>query len=499
MTRPSKRLGSNCQGCEIQNITLDEEAYTALNNLPPVGTGANAQLGFAVVNASIVANAPACALQNGRRHGALEAVQDPVHIYSLRRATQYTTFATSRILSSPLGKIDDSNSPVPATTCTVFDCARMVVTTTVYVATVLIVSLAIGCVVLLAGVVFLLLKRQKDKPGGPTTQLATTSDEPSSHYSVAYQDILESHYGILNLADIALYRLPAADVKPLKLLASGATADVFLGDYNGAPVAIKQLLSGHATTLNVSRLVDEIQLLASFESPYIVSLVGVTWDRPIDLKCVLEYMDGGDLRDKLARTNHTSYPWHEKLHCILSVVEGLVYLHSLDIIHRDVKSRNVLLDEAKGAKLTDFGVSKEDTQATMTVGVGTYRWMAPEILQFNHYSVAADIYSFGMLLSELDSHALPYANVLNEKSGKPLVDTAIMGMVMTGSLRPTFSYTTPLWIQDIAQQCLVATPDDRPSAMEDLVHRTTIPQRRPYSVTLSTPLQSSHLLVFIMQ
>ncbi|EQC34650.1 TKL protein kinase [Saprolegnia diclina VS20] len=336
----------------------------------------------------------------------------------------------------------------------------MGVTTTVYVATALIASLAIGCALLLAGVVFLLLKRRNDKPDdGPTTQLA-------SHDSVAYHDILESHYGSLNLAEIALYRLPSADITPLGLLASGAMADVFLGDYNGAPVAIKQLLSGQATTRHVSRLVDEIQLLALFDSSYIVALVGVTWDRPLDLKCVLEYMDGGDLRDKLARTNHTSYPWYEKLHCVLSVVEGLVYLHLLDIIHRDLKSRNVLLDDVKGAKLTDFDVSRHDTQATMTVGVGTYRWMAPEILQFDHYSVAADIYSFGMLLSELDSHAIPYAGVISETSGKPLVETAIMGMVMTGSLRPTFTYTTPLWIQNLASQCLAASPEDRPSAMK---------------------------------
>ncbi|KAF0701951.1 hypothetical protein AaE_016223 [Aphanomyces astaci] len=110
-----------------------------------------------------------------------------------------------------------------------------------------------------------------------------------------------------------------------------------------------------------------------------------------------------------ARTS-VDFTWNEKIHVIAAIVDALAYLHSMPVIHRDLKSRNVLLDSVKSAKLTDFGVSKEDTQETMTVGVGTYRWMAPEILQVNHYSVAADMFSFGMILSELDTHNIPYAD-----------------------------------------------------------------------------------------
>ncbi|OQS07838.1 peroxisomal hydratase-dehydrogenase-epimerase, partial [Thraustotheca clavata] len=206
--------------------------------------------------------------------------------------------------------------------------------------------------------------------------------------------------------------------------------------------------------------------MGSFDSPYIVHLVGALWTTPSTLKCVLEFMGMGDLRDYLSKHSHAEYPWHEKIKSINSVVQALVYLHSMQIIHRILKSRNVLLDSIKGTKLTDFGVSREDIQETMTVDVGTYRWVAPEILQLNHYTVAADIFSFGMLLSEFDAHDITYANVINEKNGKPLVDTAIVGMVIAGTIKPKFSNGMPAWLHDVAVRCIESDPNDCPTAYE---------------------------------
>ncbi|ETV92050.1 TKL protein kinase [Aphanomyces invadans] len=277
----------------------------------------------------------------------------------------------------------------------------------------------------------------------------------------------------IDMSELTLYRLDQQDVIPQSKLASGAFADVLYGTYKGIPVAVKKLLSSRVGVNEVQGLIDEIKLLASFTSPYIIKLIGCCWDQPSDLECVLEYMNAGDLRDNLITRDSVEFPWNEKLKVIAAVVDGLAYLHSFPVIHRDLKSRNVLMDTVKPAKLTDFGVSKEDTQETMTVGVGTYRWMAPEILQFNHYSVAADIFSFGMVLSELDSHKIPYADVTNPKNGKPLVDTAIMGMVITGTIKPTFSDDMPEWIRDMAEQCISFNPEDRPTAMvlSHIVHK----------------------------
>ncbi|EQC38357.1 TKL protein kinase [Saprolegnia diclina VS20] len=208
------------------------------------------------------------------------------------------------------------------------------------------------------------------------------------------------------------------------------------------------------------------------QSPYIVQLLGASWRIPSDLQMVLEWMDRGDLRSVLYKTAPStpneasaSFSWDEKIECMLSIVEGLVYLHSMNILHRDLKSRNILLDSTKGTKLTDFGTSREMSTETMTIGVGTFRWMAPEVLHDCYYSTAADVYSFGVVLSELSTHEIPYYDLCNEK-GQRLGDTAIMSRVMSGSTAPTFGTSTPSWVLDLGKACIATSPESRPTAIQ---------------------------------
>ncbi|RLO00268.1 hypothetical protein DYB28_010163 [Aphanomyces astaci] len=179
-----------------------------------------------------------------------------------------------------------------------------------------------------------------------------------------------------------------------------------------------------------------------------------------------EFMNGGDLRQVLELTP-PSFQWVHKLRCALSVAEGLVYLHLMDpkVIHRDLKSRNVLLDADFNAKITDFGIARETDDATMTAGIGTFRWMAPEVLLDGHYTEKADIFSFGVILSELSTNIVPYSDLRNDK-GNVYMDTAIMAKVMTGELIPTFASDCPRWYLDVATACLALDPLERPTAMK---------------------------------
>ncbi|KAG2915126.1 hypothetical protein PC114_g7928 [Phytophthora cactorum] len=221
-------------------------------------------------------------------------------------------------------------------------------------------------------------------------------------------------------------QIPSDELNYTRKIAKGAFGEVWLALYGKDLVAVKKLITVEGTS--VQDFVSELNLLASLSHRCILSLIGACWDDELtDIQIVMEYMDSGDL---------------------LSVL--LYYLHSLQpaLIHRDIKSRNILVDSQKGAKLSDFGESRERTVArTMTAGVGTARWVAPEIILGEDYSELADIYSLGVLLTEMDTHQIPYQTLGLEES-------MIVQQVAVGKLRPKVSDTCPEIIRRLTHECL---------------------------------------------
>ncbi|KAG9401151.1 hypothetical protein AC1031_009906 [Aphanomyces cochlioides] len=327
--------------------------------------------------------------------------------------------------------------------------------------------------------------RSKPPPAQPKRQsstIATTetanSSSRQSHGSNTKSREESSHRGsiqseALDLCGLDVHRIPSTDIKLVRSLAQGAYGEVWLADYFGRLVAAKRLLSGKNSIDEVQKFIWEIKLVSKIECPFVVEFVGVAWTRPVDIMLLTEFMERGDLRGVLQQNAiEQTFTWQHKVLCALHIAEALVYLHTMDpkIIHRDLKSRNVLLNSAFEAKVTDFGIAREtDDIQTMTAGIGTYRWMAPEVLQDGHYTDTADIFSFGVIMAELDLEILPYSDLRNDR-GKPYTDAAIMGLVIAGQLKPSFSPECPRWFHDLGLQCLQVDPSARPSAMQVAYH-----------------------------
>ncbi|RLN72080.1 hypothetical protein BBJ28_00022391 [Nothophytophthora sp. Chile5] len=280
---------------------------------------------------------------------------------------------------------------------------------------------------------------------------------------------------------IVAARIPRDKVIIQHLLSRGAFGEVYKGTYNGQDVAIKMLLPDTKRSIpHVNAFLAEVKLMAVMDHPRIAKYVGVAWDSLTDLCSVTEFMAGGDLKTLLVTFEEQNHPVgfdHDKVKIALHVAHALTYLHSLDppVIHRDLKSKNILLSPELDAKLTDFGVSREWIDRTMTAGVGTSLWMAPEVMLGESYGEKADVFSFGVVLSELSTHKSPYSHVkLRAGSTHQMPRTVILQSVAAGELRVEFAEAGPKSMVELGLACVSVDPTLRPTAAEALYKLHTI-------------------------
>ena len=144
--------------------------------------------------------------------------------------------------------------------------------------------------------------------------------------------------------------------------------------------------------------------------PNIVLFLGACTKAP-NLCIVLEYCSRGSLWS-LLHDAQIKMSWEYRKKFALVIAKGVYYLHTNQrpILHRDLKSLNVLLDHALNCKLADFGWTRV-IDKEMTSKIGTYQWMAPEVIRGYKYSEKADVFSFGIILWELATRKPPYYGI----------------------------------------------------------------------------------------
>ncbi|KAI4376385.1 hypothetical protein MLD38_014154 [Melastoma candidum] len=243
--------------------------------------------------------------------------------------------------------------------------------------------------------------------------------------------------------------------------AQGAFGKLYRGTYNGEEVAIK-ILERPENDLERAQLMEqqfqqEVMMLSRLKHPNIVRFIGACY-KPIVWCIVTEYAKGGSVRQFLMRRQNRSVPLKLAVKQALDVARGMAYVHGQGNIHRDLKSDNLLIFSDKTIKIADFGVARIEVQTEgMTPETGTYRWMAPEMIQHRPYTQKVDVYSFGIVLWELITGMLPFQNMTAVQAAFAVVNKGVRPIIPNDCL-PT--------LRDIMTQCWDGNPDVRPSFSE---------------------------------
>ncbi|KAG5547591.1 hypothetical protein RHGRI_013330 [Rhododendron griersonianum] len=188
----------------------------------------------------------------------------------------------------------------------------------------------------------------------------------------------------------------------------------------------------------------------------VVQFIGACTQSP-SLCIVTEFMSGGSVYDYLHKRKGT-FKLPSLLRVAIDISKGMDYLHQNNIIHRDLKAANLLMDEHDVVKVADFGVARVKAQSgVMTAETGTYRWMAPEVIEHKSYDHKADIFSFGIVMWELLTGKIPYEYLT------PL--QAAVGVVQQG-LRPTIPKNAHPKLAELLRKCWQQDPTSRPDFSE---------------------------------
>lgn len=304
-------------------------------------------------------------------------------------------------------------------------------------------------------------------------------------------DVSETGRGNGTAADVAVLEqvfaetggvtvVPRARVRMVDVAGSGASATVYRASWDGATVALKVYAAGvgDLTRRQLQYVAREVRGVAALSHPSVAALLGVTWTAEGQLGLLREYAELGTLRDVLAAM-HRDMQWSLRLRMALDVARGMAYLHGANVLHRALRSTNVLVTKVLRCKIADIGIAglsapvAATTSAAQTGATGdaantestssTIAYIAPEVLRTRHDSPAADVYSFGALVAELAAGRAPLSECA-------LPAAEMRAAIVAGRLCIRPSPAWPPAVADIVRECTCPQPSERPNFLA-LEHR----------------------------
>ncbi|KAM9335385.1 mitogen-activated protein kinase kinase kinase 11 [Symphorus nematophorus] len=297
----------------------------------------------------------------------------------------------------------------------------------------------------------------------------------------------------LNPAVVGEFEPEAVDFRELSLeevIGVGGFGKVYRGTWKGALVAVKAARQDPDEDISVTaqNVRQEARLFAMLTHPNIIALKGVCLQEP-NLCLIMEYASGGPLSRALAGRR---IPPHVLVNWAVQIARGMLYLHSeaiVPVIHRDLKSNNILLAqpienecmEGLTLKITDFGLAREWHKTTKMSTAGTYAWMAPEVIKSSTFSKGSDVWSYGVLLWELLTGEAPY---------KGIDGLAVAYGVAVNKLTLPIPSTCPEPFAQLMAECWDQDPHRRPNFSSILTQLTALERQ----VKEDMPQDSFHSL-----
>ncbi|CAN6478648.1 unnamed protein product [Victoria cruziana] len=261
------------------------------------------------------------------------------------------------------------------------------------------------------------------------------------------------------LADATVFEILWEEVDLGERIGLGCYGEVYRGHWHGTEVAVKRFLNQDLSGVALEEFKTEVRIMKMLRHPNVVLFMGAVTRVP-NLSIVTEYLPRGSLYRLLHRSNY-QIDERRRLRMALDVARGMNYLHKCSpiIVHRDLKSPNLLVDKNWVVKVCDFGLSriKNSTFLSSRSTAGTAEWMAPEVLRNEPSDEKCDVYSFGVILWEITTLRQPWAGM------NPM---QVVGAVGFQNRRLEIPESVDLSIAEIITKCWESDPKLRPSFAE---------------------------------
>nr|XP_043614171.1 dual specificity protein kinase splB-like [Erigeron canadensis] len=244
-------------------------------------------------------------------------------------------------------------------------------------------------------------------------------------------------------------------------IGQGSCGTVYHALWYGSDVAVKVFSRQEYSDDVILSFRQEVSLMKRLRHPNILLFMGAVTS-PQRLCIVTEFLPRGSLF-RLLQRNATKLDWRRRVHMAMDIARGMNYLHHCHppIIHRDLKSSNLLVDKNWNVKVGDFGLSriKHETYLTTKTGKGTPQWMAPEVLRNEQADEKSDVYSFGVVLWEITTEKIPWDS---------LNSMQVIGAVGFMNQRLDIPKDVdPQWAS-LIESCCCSEPQSRPTFQEIL-------------------------------